>query len=235
MSIKRRFRELGCFCGLILLAGCVGLSSQTSSVDQLQQRAASGDLVAERMLGVAYDFGQGAQQNYTEAAKWYQLSADQGDAIAENNLGSLYEHGLGVPQDYSRALDLYQKSAKQGFAMAQNSLGRMYDQGMGVRTSYLEANKWYLLAANQGDAQAMFNLGKNYGFGRGFTKDFVQAFMWLDVGRLFTQHTSDMKTKWTIRKALDDLRVYMTPEEIKQGERLSKDWCNDYFEKHKSA
>jgi hypothetical protein len=235
MNIKRRFCELGCFCFLILFAGCVSVSSQTPSADKLQQRAESGDMVAQRLLGEAYDYGQGVQQNYTKAAKWYKAAADQGDAIAQNNLGSLYEHGLGVPEDYSKSLDLYQKSAEQGFAMAQNSLGRMYDVGMGVMPNYFEANKWYLRAAEQGDAQAMFNLGKNYGFGRGVTKDRIQAFMWLDMARFFTQRSSDMKTKWTIRRALDDLQEYMTPEEIKEGKRLSKDWYDDYLEKHKSA
>jgi hypothetical protein len=235
MNIKLIFSGLSCFCCLILFAGCASVSSQTPSVDNLQQRAANGDMVAQRLLGVDYDFGQGVQQNYTEAAKWYQLAADQGDAIAENNLGSLYEYGQGVPEDYSKALELYQKSAAQGFAMAENSLGRMYDQGTGVMADYVEANKWYLRAAEQGDAQAMFNLGKNYGFGRGVTKDRVQAFMWLDIARFFTQHSSDMKTKWTIRRALDDLQVYMTPEEISEGKRLSKNWCDEYLEKHKSA
>src|SRR5579863_2390502 len=184
MNIKRRLCELGCFFCLILLAGCAGVSSQTPSVDKLRQQAATGDKVAERSMGVAYDFGEGVRQSYTEAAKWYQLSADQ------------------------------------GVAMAQNSLGRMYDTGIGVQANYAEANKWYLLAAQQGDAEAMFNLGKNYGFGRGVTKDLVQAFMWLDMARFFTQHSPDMKTKWIIRHALDDLKVYMTPEEIKEGERL---------------
>jgi hypothetical protein len=235
MNIKRRFWELGFLCCLILSAGCASVSNQTPSVDQLQQRAANGDRVAQRLLGVAYDFGQGAQQNYAEAAKWYQLAADQGDAIAENNLGSLYEHGLGVPEDYSKSIVLYRKSAGQGFAIAQNSLGRMYDLGMGVTANYAEANKWYLFAAEQGDAEAMFNLGKNHGFGRGVPQDRVQAFMWLDLARFFTQHSPDMKTKWTIRRALDDLKVYMTPEEIKEGERLSKNWYDDYREKHKST
>ena len=129
MKIRRTFCVLACLCYLMLLAGC---ASQASRIDQLQQRAASGDIAGQRSLGVAYDFGHGVQQNYVEAARWYQLAADHGDAIAQNNLGSLYENGLGVPKDYSKALALYQKSAAQGLAMAQNSFGRMYDLGMGV-------------------------------------------------------------------------------------------------------
>jgi hypothetical protein len=235
MNIKHRFFELGCFCCLVLFTGCASIASKPPGVDELQPRAANGDAVAQRLLGVAYDFGQGAEQSYTEAARWYWSAANQGDAIAQNNLGSLYEHGLGVPEDYFKARELYQKSADQGFAMAQNSLGHMYAAGLGVNANYVEANKWYLRAADQGDAEAMFNLGCSYGFGRGVTKDVVQAYMWLDLGRFFTQRSSDMKTKWTIRRALDDLQVYMTPDEIKEGKRLSKAWYDDYLAKHKST
>jgi hypothetical protein len=219
-------------CGAAVLIGC---ASETSiqNLDALSIKASAGDRVAQRRLGMAYDFADSGHSNYEEAARWYQLAADQGDAIAQNNLGSLYEHGLGVRKDYSRSLELYRKSADQGFAMAQNSLGRMYDLGMGVTTNYIEANKWYLCAAEQGDAQAMFNLGKNYGFGRGVPKNRMQAFMWLDLARFFTQRSSDMKTKWTIRRALDDLKEYMTLEEIRQGESLSRDWYDDYLKKHK--
>ena len=215
-----------------LVAGCAS-GPPGQDLNELKQKASAGDPVAQRQLGVAHDSGSSRNPNYQEAARWYEIAAKQGDAIAQNNLGSLYENGLGVPKDFSKAFELYRKSATQGFAMAQDSLGRMYDLGMGVATNEVEANAWYLRAAQQGDAQAMFNLGVNYGFGRGVPQDRVKAFMWLDLARFFTQRSPDIKTKWTIRGALDDLKKLMTPEEIRTGERLSREWYDDYTQKHK--
>ena len=47
-----------------------------------------------------YEQGEGAPQNYAEAAKWYRKAAEQGNATAQESLGSLYEQGQGVPQNY---------------------------------------------------------------------------------------------------------------------------------------
>lgn len=217
---------------LAFLAGCAS-GPPRQDLSQLAQKASAGDPVAQRQLGAAHDSTGSRNPNHQEAARWYHLAANQGDAIAQNNLGSLYEHGLGVPKDFSNAFELYRKSAEQGFAMAQNSLGRMYDLGMGVATNEVQANAWYLRAAEQGDAQAMFNLGVNHGFGRGVPQDRVKAFMWLDLARFFTQRSPDMKTKWTIRGVLDDLKKLMTLDEIRAGERLSREWYGGHTKAHK--
>jgi hypothetical protein len=221
------------FCTFLFLTGCVSSPRITpAQLSDLQKKAEAGDRAAQLQVGQAYDFGNAGQRNYAEAVRWYQLAADQGDATAQNNLGSLYEHGLGAPTNYVKAAELYRKAADQGFALAQNSLGRLYDFGWGVPTNYVEANAWYLRAAEQGDPQGMFNLGVNYGFGRGAEKDLVRAFMWLDLARFYTQMSSDMKTKWTVRRYLDDLKKLMTPAQIREGERMSAEWDRNHRKKN---
>jgi hypothetical protein len=42
--------------------------------------ADQGNALAQYALGVMYDNGQGVQQNYAEAAKWYRKAADQDEA-----------------------------------------------------------------------------------------------------------------------------------------------------------
>ena len=59
-----------------------------------------GDSLAQLILGVMYDKGQGVPQDYAEAVRWYRLAADQGEAAAQTNLGIMYRTGQGVPQDY---------------------------------------------------------------------------------------------------------------------------------------
>jgi len=234
MNFPRRFFKIGCYYCLIAILGFgTYLSHATPSVTELRQKAEGGDRVAQRELGVHFDFGVGVQQDRSEAAKWYQMAADQGDPIAQNNLGSLYQYGLGVATNYVKAVELYRKSAEQGFAMGQNSLGYMYDFGLGVSPNKTEANSWYLRAADQGYPEAMMNLGINYVQLTGFDSDLPQGFMWLDLCRYFTQHSNDMKLKWRVRGLLDELKKHMTPAQIKEGERRSKVWSENYIKVHK--
>jgi TPR repeat protein len=46
-----------------------------------------------------YYSGQGAAQDYAEAAKWFRKAADQGNVNAQARLASMYFWGQGVPQD----------------------------------------------------------------------------------------------------------------------------------------
>jgi len=233
MNIMRRLCELGYTCSLIVLAGCASVSGQAPSASDLRQRAESGDIVAQRLLGEDYDFGRGVQQSYTEAAKWYQMAAEHGDAKAQNNLGSFYQYGLGITTNYSQAVALYKQSAEQGFMAAQSNLGYMYDYGLGLPKDKVEADSWYRRAADQGYPEAMLNLGVSYMTGEGVERDLTQAYMWLDCARWLTQFNSNMRTKWRIRGVLDDLKQHMTSEQIREGERLSREWGDNYLKTHK--
>jgi TPR repeat protein len=234
MNISRQlFRTAYCCC-LVALFGCAtGSYNQMPSMAELQQRAQNGDAVAQRKLGEDFDFGHDTKPDYLQASKWYQMAADQGDATAQNNLGSFYQYGLGVVTNYSKAIELYKQSASQSFALAQNNLGYMYDLGLGVPKDEATADSWYQRAAEQGCPEAMMNLGVSYGAGTGVDKDLSQGFMWLDLGRFFTQRSHNMRTKWRIRGLLDELKGHMTPEQIREGERRSKEWYENYAKIHK--
>ena len=65
-------------------------------------------------LGVMYDNGRGAVQDYSAAMKWYRMAADQGHAKAQCNLGIMYKNGHGVPQNTSQALRWLYKAQVQG-------------------------------------------------------------------------------------------------------------------------
>jgi TPR repeat protein len=73
--------------------------------------------------------GQGAPQDYAEAAKWFRRAADQGRADAKSLLGTAYINGEGVPQDYATTMHWYRKAADQGQADAQYNLGIIYFKG----------------------------------------------------------------------------------------------------------
>ena len=66
--------------------------------------AEQGDAIAQFSLGVMYERGEGAQQDYGQAVEWYRRAAEQGDAITQFNLGVMYEKGQGIGQDFGQAV-----------------------------------------------------------------------------------------------------------------------------------
>ena len=72
------------------------------------------DPIAQFHLGAIYYSGDGVEQNYEEAAKWFTKSAQQGYSQAQYNLAAMYEDGEGVKQNIDEALKWYNKSAEQG-------------------------------------------------------------------------------------------------------------------------
>ena len=78
-------------------------SDPRESTDVLRRDAERGDPQSEYKLGLAYDVGIGAPQNFEQAAAWYARAAEQGHAGAQFSLGLMYANGRGVPQDLVRA------------------------------------------------------------------------------------------------------------------------------------
>jgi TPR repeat protein len=74
----------------------------------LRKAAGHDDPDAQNTLGQMYEGGEGVQQNYNLAAKWYRTAAEHvrdfgGTGQGRNNLGLLYLAGLGVLKDYVQA------------------------------------------------------------------------------------------------------------------------------------
>lgn len=117
------------------------------AIDAWRRLAPGGNADAAYRLGVVYSDGVLVPLDYSEAAKWFQLSAKLGDTRAMFDLGSLYDEGNGVAQSDAEALKWYRSAAERGFAPAQFNLGGIYEQGKGVGVDLVEAYKWYTLAA----------------------------------------------------------------------------------------
>jgi len=101
--------------------------------------------------GMAYAYGEGAQQNYEMAFKYFQHAAEQGYVPAQYRLGVAYANGEGTEQDYVAALTWYQKAARQGYVIAQRSLCKMYLEGLGVEQNKPLALAWYSILAEHGN------------------------------------------------------------------------------------
>ena len=135
-----------------------------------------------------------------------------------------------VAQAQQRAFDLIQAASKgdaaalaqlktlgnKGDIVAQRAIGVMYDLGNGVPKDFVEAVFWYRKSANQGDSKGQGLLSTMYRNGHGVPKDLVIAYMWCNLA---AAQGDDIAKK--TREYLESL---MTPAQIAEGQRLSREW-----------
>ncbi|MGC9261361.1 MAG: tetratricopeptide repeat protein, partial [Phycisphaerae bacterium] len=95
--------------------------------------------------------GQGVEQDYAEAAKWYRKLAESGDnlsyAMLKLDLLDVDESSEIVWREVAEG---FRKAAEQGNASAQHELGRCYYNGQGVERDHAAAAGWFRKAAEQG-------------------------------------------------------------------------------------
>ncbi len=106
----------------LLAPGKAEPEGPTHEPKSLRQRAEEGDPAAQNQLGTCYYDGDGVEQDYAEAVKWFRKAAEQGFAWGQYNLGECYYKGKGVEQDYAEAVKWYRKAAEQGHVKAQEQL-----------------------------------------------------------------------------------------------------------------
>lgn len=108
--------------------------------------AQQGNGDAQMLIGLMYANGNGVDQSWPLAARWYQAAADQDQDVAENNLGQMYAAGRGVRRSYIQAARLYWQSADQGNPRAQYNLAVAFKEGQGVDQDAVKSYMWYTLS-----------------------------------------------------------------------------------------
>lgn len=128
-----------------------------SPLDQLRQRANTGDIPAQ--VELARTLQQADQLQ--EAATWLTKAATAGDMEARFMLGNCYLEGRGVERDVHKARPLMQEAAKQGHPLARQAVPQ-------IEAYFAEAlatARRLRRAADAGDPQAQFELGSQYARG----------------------------------------------------------------------
>ena len=148
---------------LVVVSGCRSkwsldeekrVAHSVERVQALKEQAEGGDAKAQSFLGFLYYRGNGVDQDYTQARKWFEKAAEQGDSFAQLGLGTIYSAGLGVDKDDTQAVKWYKVAAEQGNVGCQYRLGTMYSEGKGVEECNIQAHKWLSLAAMRGLSKA---------------------------------------------------------------------------------
>ena len=192
-----------------------------SDFEETLRRAQQGDALAQERLGRMYYDGEGVPKDYQESLKWYRKAAEQGDAFAQASLGLMYRTGEGVSKDYQESLKWFRMAAEQGFTLAQYILGYMYYDGEGVPQDYKEAVRWSRKAAEQGFTLAQYILGYMYYDGEGVPQDYVLAYMWINLA---ASNSTEEDVREQSSKMRDELEKNMTPEQIAEAQRRSREW-----------
>lgn len=161
----------------------------------------------------AYDM-----EEYADALQELLPLAESGNTEAQIIVGHMYNNGNGVTANLAKGAVYYQHAATLGNARAQALLAFLYISGRGVKRDHEQAAHWYLQAANQGDAYAQLDLARLYTEGLSVTKDYVQAYKWYVI----VSENSDICD--CLLDGKDILAVKMTGKEIKQAEKLAREW-----------
>jgi TPR repeat protein len=119
------------------------------NISDLRQKADSGSVVAQSVLGICYLDGTNVEVNYQEAFRLLSAAAEKGAPRAIANLARMHATGLGIPKNLPEAIRLFEKSAKAGEFLAQIELARIYSRGTDVPIDRGIALLWYSAAAIQ--------------------------------------------------------------------------------------
>lgn len=118
-------------------------------------------------IGAMYHYGQGTEQNYAEAFKWFHDAAVAGNQYAMFALGNLYYYGKGVEKDTEKAFHWYRGSAEKKNAYAAYKAATMSEKGFGTQRDTIKAEEYYKTAyagfssaaANTQDGDLLYKLG----------------------------------------------------------------------------
>ena len=119
----------------------------------LKEKVEQGDLHYSNVLGYAYRFGIGTEENIKQAIKVFTPSAEQGNAMSLGHLSEIY-----LEQDkIEKAKPLMLKAAEKNNDMAQYNLGyNIYETGSE------ESLYWLNKAAENNNLQAIMYLASYY-------------------------------------------------------------------------
>lgn len=141
----------------------------------IAKAAEAGLPFAQAELGLAYETGDGVEQNKRDAIIWYGRAARGGSAVGAVRLYRLGSDGdrdkHGGVDDVARRLD----RAHAGDSDARFALGELFrDVG-----AYAPAMDWFRLAADQGHHGAAYEVGLSYLKGRGVARNEAGGVVWI--------------------------------------------------------
>lgn len=160
----------------------------------LAQEADTGNAEVQYIIGRCYQFGDGVEEDYQVARRWFSAAAEQGHLGALYEIGRIYSWELEDPNydnwttsyfdELSKwtevALRSGDQAAKEIFGSvyvfcACGHLPELYDV---IKIDDATALTLTRAAADGGCAMAQYELGRRYEFGDGVSQDYAESFKW---------------------------------------------------------
>ncbi len=225
----------------------VNPNDQIEVIRLLTQAAELGHPDALVALAECYHQGKGVTQNDLDAFTYYKKAALFGHPEGIFQVSYRYLLGQGVPQDSEQAIkwlnqakqiaELAKKTDKTNLtektvsSTQQPELTKLtnpnpvtpedkYKKGLELseendNTNFKEAIKWFSQSAQSGNKNAQFKLGMFYMTGKGLPQNYVYSYSWLNLSS--AQGVPDAT------QAKIYLESKMTPEQLKEAQRLSQE------------
>lgn len=131
--------------------------------------ALSGNSMASAKVGMMYSEGKGCEQDYEEAAKYYQMSADRNNPLGYVGLSDAYRSNHGLPYDLEKSAILYGncESALEKLCILNDSDAQFFYAkhkyyGIACQEDCKCGIYWYNRAAKQNNLDAVRMLAWSY-------------------------------------------------------------------------
>ncbi len=167
-----------------------------------------------------YYQGDGVEQSYLEAEKWYIKSAETGGEIAANRLSTMYITGLVVPKDKSQAMKWHHMAAESNYYGSLIFLAESYFKGKGLEKDWKKAAKWYLRAAKLGDVKSQYQLGMIALGDEGKDKNEGEALKWFAIAATSGNEKA--------REQVKNLTEKLTKNQITNAYKKRDAWLQSY-------
>lgn len=206
--------------GILYLQGRGVGKDEATGADLIRRAADAGLPEAQHNLGVLVRDGRaGLAKDPAVALQWFRAAADQAYAPAYASLGEAYDRGLGVEKDEREAVEWWRKGTAVNERASQYHLALAYLGGKGgLARDANEAVALLRRAANQRLPAAQAAIGQLYNRGTGVPADYVLAYMWFNLAR-----AQGFNPQW-MREAMGALEKKMTPEQLADAQRRSREW-----------
>lgn len=149
----------------------------TPEIEQLINKAESGDIQTMFALAQRYRDGDGVMQDYSQFLQWL-MELRKRLGFSKKVKALLSFEGRQESELHSFVAWL-QDSAASGNAMHMNFLAILYLVGIGIEKDSKQFIEWLHKAIAAGDAKSMGNLALAYREGVGIEKDLKQSIRWL--------------------------------------------------------
>lgn len=104
--------------------------------------AEQGDLESQNNVGLAYERGDGVEQDPFQTLVWFRRTADHGHALAQYNTALKYYNGAGMKQNLDESIRYAEMAVHNGSKSGVELLFNIYSDDSSSKYNPEKANYW---------------------------------------------------------------------------------------------